>query len=79
MKVEAVKRWMKANRITQEAMAAELGYAHRVTVATNLSKDRDTVSPEFLGRMMARFPDATVQLLKASAEPVDQAVQPECA
>lgn len=77
MKVTDVKAWMKANRITQEALAERLGYAHRVTVATNLKKDRETVSPEFLGRLIVAYPETRSLLLDPATE--TGAAQPECA
>lgn len=76
MKVQDVKLWMKDQKITQEALAKELGYAHRVTVAMNLSKEKETVSPEFLGRMATRYPEVTMQLLQSTAV---QSAPPECA
>lgn len=75
MKVQDVKNWMKEKGFTQDDLAQELGYSHRVTIANNLRKELDEVSPEFLGRLLRRFPE-TVALLAPAAQAEDQ---PECA
>ena len=75
MKTTDVKNWMKEKGFTQDDLAQELGYSHRVTIANNLRKGKEEVSPEFLGRLIARFPE-TVSMLNSTAQAEDQ---PECA
>lgn len=69
-----MKNWMKEKGFTQDDLARELGYSHRVTIANNLRKELDEVSPEFLGRLLRRFPE-TVAMLNSTAQAEDQ---PEC-
>ena len=82
MKVQTVRAWMKANKITQETLAARLGYSHRVTVAANLRKGKVDVSPEFLGRLVTAYPETRAFLSPArpvAHSNVSDAHQPEAA